>query len=161
MPHSMRTAGETASAVKADLGRIVQSLVLVAPRPKGRLAPIVCIVSGRNQVDLGLLAAIAGEVAVRRATTREALDLTGYPVGGIPPFGHRREVRTLMDQDLCQYQWVWAAAGTDAAYFRVAPRTLQMLSNAIVAQVAAAPWTLSPAAPQTEPQLQFKAGAVA
>jgi hypothetical protein len=66
-----------------------------------------------------------------------------------------------MDQDVCQYQWVWAAAGTDAAYFRVAPRTLQMLSNAIVAQVAAAPWTLSPAAPQTEPQLQFKAGAVA
>jgi len=41
-----------------------------------------------------------------------------------------------MDQDLCRYESVWAAAGTDSAFFQIAPRTLRMLSNAVVAQVA-------------------------
>ena len=45
-----------------------------------------------------------------------------------------------MDQDLCAYQWIWAAAGTDSAIFRVTPRTLRMLSNAVVAPVATASW---------------------
>ncbi|HEX7611513.1 MAG TPA: YbaK/EbsC family protein [Candidatus Limnocylindrales bacterium] len=140
MPHAVHTAEEAAAALYAELGQIVKSLVFVAPRPGGRLVPIVCLVSGRNQVDLSLLAAVSGEVAIREATVCEARDLTGYAVGGIPPFGHRRDVRILMDQDLSQYQWVWAAAGTDRDVFRVAPKTLRMLSNALVAPVAETSW---------------------
>jgi hypothetical protein len=63
-----------------------------------------------------------------------------------------------MDQDLCQYQWIWAAAGSDTAVFKVAPRTLRMLSNAVVAPVAAAPWMSAPVA-GIEPRLGFEAGA--
>ena len=140
LPESTCTAEEAAAAVDAELGQIVKSLVFVVPRPDGRLAPIVCLVSGRNQVDLNLLAAVTGEVAIRPATLREARELTGYPDGGTPPFGHGRDVRILMDQDLAQYEWVWAAAGVDTAIFRVAPRTLRMLSNAIVAPVAVTSW---------------------
>jgi hypothetical protein len=64
-----------------------------------------------------------------------------------------------MDQDLCQYEWVWAAAGTDSAVFRVAPRTLRMLSNAVVAPFAGESWMRVVAASQIEPRLQFEAGA--
>ncbi len=157
MPDSTHSAEDAAAAVGAGIGQIVKSLVFVAPRADGRLAPIVCQVSGRNQVDLSLLAAVTGEFAIRRATAREARDLTGYSIGGIPPFGHGRDVRILMDQDLCQYQWVWAAAGTDTAVFRVEPRVLRMLSNAIVAPLAEPAWV--PAAPaRIEPRLQFEAG---
>jgi prolyl-tRNA editing enzyme YbaK/EbsC (Cys-tRNA(Pro) deacylase) len=85
-----------------------------------------------------LLAAVTGEVAIRAAGSREARKLTGHSIGAIAPFGHGREVRILMDQDLCAYQWIWVAAGTDSAVFRVAPRTLRMLSNAVVAPVATA-----------------------
>ena len=158
VPASARSAEDAAAAVDADLGQIVKSLVFVAPRPEGRLIPIVCLVSGRNQVDLALLAAVSGEVAIRPASAREARDLTGYTAGGIPPFGHGRSVPILMDQDLCAYQWIWATAGTDTAIFRVAPRTLRMLSNAVVAPLAAASWMLAPVAGM-EPRLQFEAGA--
>jgi prolyl-tRNA editing enzyme YbaK/EbsC (Cys-tRNA(Pro) deacylase) len=157
MPDSTHTAEEAAAAVEARVGQIVKSLVFVAPRPEDRLLPIVCLVSGGNQVDLALLAAVTGEFAIRKATAREARELTGYSIGGIPPFGHGRDVRIVMDQDLCQYQWVWAAAGTDTAVFRVAPRTLRMLSNANVAPIAAAPW-LPSAVAQLEPRLHFEAG---
>ena len=158
MPESARTAQDAAAAFDAELGQIVQSLVFVAPRPEGRLLALVCLVSGRNQVDLGNLAAVTGEVALRAATAREARDLTGYAMGGIPPFGFGREVRVVMDQDLAQYQWIWASAGTEYAVLRVEPRTLRMLSNAIVAPIASTSWMGVVATPQLEPRLQFEAG---
>jgi prolyl-tRNA editing enzyme YbaK/EbsC (Cys-tRNA(Pro) deacylase) len=158
MPYAVHSAEETAAAVHAELGQIVKSLVFVAPRPGGRLVPIVCLVSGRNQVDLRLLAAVSGEVAVRDATASEARDLTGYSMEGIPPFGHGRDVRIVMDQDLSGHQWVWAAAGTDRDVFRVAPRTLRMLSNAVVAPVAGTSWVGAIAGARIEPQRQFAAG---
>jgi prolyl-tRNA editing enzyme YbaK/EbsC (Cys-tRNA(Pro) deacylase) len=156
MPNSTHTAEDAAAALDSEVGQIVKSLVYVAPRPDGRLAPIVCLVSGRNQVDLALLAAVTGEVALRAAGAREVNELTGYPMSGLPPFGHNRGVRVLMDQDLAQYEWIWAPAGTDAAFFRVAPGTLRMLSNAIVAPMAEGSW-MSAAAPGMEPRLQFEA----
>ena len=157
MPASTHTADEAAAVVDAQLGQIVKSLVFVAPRPDSRLVPIVCLVSGTNRVDLNLLAAVTGEVAIRLATARETRELTGYSIGGVPPFGYGRDVRVLMDQDLAQFQWVWAAAGADTAVFRVAPRTLRMLSNAVVAPVAERSW-LQAASSQIEPRLQFEAG---
>jgi prolyl-tRNA editing enzyme YbaK/EbsC (Cys-tRNA(Pro) deacylase) len=158
MPETTHTAEEAAAALEVNLGQIVKSLVFVAPRPEGRLALIICLVSGRNQADIDLLNAVTGEVAIRRATAREARELTGFSIGGIPPLGYPRDVRILMDPDLSQYQWIWAAAGTDTAVFRVAPRVLQMLSNAVVAPFSQAPWSRA-AAPALEPRLQFEARA--
>lgn len=151
---STRTAEEAAASISADLGQIVKSLVFVAPRPEGRLAPIVCLVSGRNHVDIGRLAAVMGESAIRRATPREARELTGFSVGGIPPIGHGQGIRVVMDPDLGRYQIVWAAAGTNAAVFPVPPGTLRALANAIVAPIAEEPWHRPVAAPTLETQLQ-------
>ncbi len=155
---SRHTPEEGATALGADPGQIVKSLVFVAPRPKGRLLPIVCLVSGRNQVDLGSLAAVTGEVEIRLATAMEVSDLTGYSIAGVPPFGYDRDVRIVMDQDLARYQWVWAAAGIDTAVFRVAPRVLQTLSNAVVSPVSAASWIRAGSASQLEPRLQVATG---
>jgi prolyl-tRNA editing enzyme YbaK/EbsC (Cys-tRNA(Pro) deacylase) len=136
LPNRTTSVEEAAAILDADVGQIVKALVFVAPRPGNSLAPVVCLTSARNEVDLGLLAAVTGEMSIRPATAREASNLTGHVSGGIPPIGHGRDVRTLMDQDLSAFQWVWATAGVDEALFRVAPRTLRMLANAVVAPVA-------------------------
>jgi prolyl-tRNA editing enzyme YbaK/EbsC (Cys-tRNA(Pro) deacylase) len=133
---STHTAEEAAAAVGAELGQIVKSLVFVAPSEDGGLEPIVCLVSGPNRVDLARLAAITGEKDVRRATAREANDLTGFSIGGIPPIGHGRPIRVVMDPDLGRYPLVWAAAGTPTAVFPVSPATLRTLANATVAPLA-------------------------
>jgi prolyl-tRNA editing enzyme YbaK/EbsC (Cys-tRNA(Pro) deacylase) len=155
---STHTAEDAAATVGAEVGQIVKSLIFVAPRPDGRLTPIVCLVSGRNRVDVRLLAAVTGESAIRRATATEVRELTGFSIGGIPPFGHGRNVQTVMDQDLGVYEWVWAAAGTDSAVFRVSPGTLRMLANAVVAPVAENSWVEPIRAAAPEPRLQFEAG---
>jgi hypothetical protein len=96
---------------------------------------VICLVSGPNRVDPARLAAVTGERDIRRATAREAEELTGYTIGGIPPFGHGRPVRTVMDPALTQYPVVWAAAGTQTAVFPVPPGTLRILANATVAPI--------------------------
>ena len=130
---STHTAADAAATVDAELGQIVKSLVFVAPAEDGTLEPIICLVSGPNRVDLARLALVTGERDIRRATAREAQELTGFVIGGIPPFGHVRSIRTVMDPDLGRFQIVWAAAGTPTAVFPVPPGTLRILANAMVA----------------------------
>jgi prolyl-tRNA editing enzyme YbaK/EbsC (Cys-tRNA(Pro) deacylase) len=134
---STHTAEEAAAAVGADLGQIVKSLVFVAPDDDGIPQPILCLVSGPNRVDLARLAAVTGAGDVRRATAKEANELTGYPIGGIPPIGHSRPIRVVMDPDLGRFPIVWAAAGTPTAVFPVPPATLRTLANATVAPMTA------------------------
>jgi len=133
---STHTAEEAAAAVGAELGQIVKSLVFVAPNDEHELEPILCLVSGPNRVDVARLAAVTGEKDIRRSTAREANDLTGFSIGGIPPIGHSRPVRVIMDPDLGRYPLVWAAAGTPTAVFPVSPATLRTLANATVAPIA-------------------------
>jgi prolyl-tRNA editing enzyme YbaK/EbsC (Cys-tRNA(Pro) deacylase) len=133
---STHTAEEAAAALGAELGQIVKSLVFVVPTDGGRPDPVLCLVSGVNRVDMARLAAVTGEPAIRRATAREASDLTGFTIGGIPPIGHTRTLRVIMDPDLGRYETVWAAAGLPTAVFPVAPATLRMLSNAEVTPLA-------------------------
>jgi prolyl-tRNA editing enzyme YbaK/EbsC (Cys-tRNA(Pro) deacylase) len=149
-PEGTHTAADAAAAVGAELGQIVKSLVFVAPDQDGGLEPIVCLVSGPNRVDVARLAAITGMPAIRRATAREANDLTGFVIGGIPPIGHSRPVRVIMDPDLGRFQVVWAAAGTATAVFPVAPGALRSLANATVAPVAEEP-SAGPAVVSPEP----------
>lgn len=141
---STHTAEEAAAAVGAELGQIVKSLVFAAPGDDGTLEPILCLVSGPNRVDLARLAAVTGEKDVRRATAREANELTGYSIGGIPPIGHSRPVRVVMDPDLGRFPLVWAAAGTPTAVFPVAPATLRTLANAVVAPITEEPQAEAP-----------------
>ena len=133
---STHTAAEAAAAVGAEIGQIVKSLVFVAPRADAAPEPILCLVAGSNRVDVARLAAVTGEREIRRATAREAHELTGFSIGGIPPIGHSRPIRVVMDPDLGRFPLVWAAAGRPTAVFPVTPATLRVLANAVVAPIA-------------------------
>jgi len=132
---STHTAVEAAAAVGAELGQIVKSLVFVVQGETGP-EPLLCLVAGHNRVDLARLAAVTGAADLRRASAREAHDMTGFAIGGIPPIGHLRPPRVIMDPDLGLYPIVWAAAGLSTAVFGVPPATLRILSNATVAPIA-------------------------
>jgi Cys-tRNA(Pro) deacylase len=132
---STHTAAEAAAALGVDLAQIVKSLVFVIPTADGG-EPLLCLVAGRDRVDVARLAEVTGAADVRRATAREAHDMTGYSIGGIPPVGHERTIRVIMDPDLERHPVVWAAAGLPTAVFPVPPGTLRMLSNATVGPIA-------------------------
>jgi Cys-tRNA(Pro) deacylase len=136
---STHTASDAAREIGAEISQIVKSLVFVTSREDGGLDPIVCLVSGADRVDLERLAAVIGRRDIRRATAREADELTGFTIGGIPPFGHSQRTRVVMDPELGRFETVWAAAGLPTAVFPVAPAILRMLADAHVAPIAEVP----------------------
>ncbi len=108
-----------------------------SPASADDLHPCLVLASGANTVDLALLSASLTDPRLRRATAEEARELTGFSIGGIPPFGHVRPIRTVMDPDLGRFEVVWAAAGTPNAVFPLTPATLRVLANAVVTPIAA------------------------
>jgi prolyl-tRNA editing enzyme YbaK/EbsC (Cys-tRNA(Pro) deacylase) len=130
-PQGTRTAADAARAVGCEVGQIVKSLVFVAGG-----TPVVALVSGANRLDEGRLAAVAGE-PVAKADAETARAVTGYAIGGVPPFGHASDVPVFMDRDLLAYAVVWAAAGRPDSVFEIAPARLRELSNATVTDLKA------------------------
>jgi prolyl-tRNA editing enzyme YbaK/EbsC (Cys-tRNA(Pro) deacylase) len=121
MPESTRTAAEAAKAVGSTVGQIVKSLIFKG-KQSGR--PYLLLVSGTNRVNENAVAHILGE-AIERPDADFVREATGFAIGGIPPLGFPTPLHTWMDEDLLQYETVWAAAGTPNAVFAVDPEGLR------------------------------------
>ena len=121
-----RTAEDAAAAVGCDVGQIVKSLVFTVSG-----APVMALVSGRNQLDTRKLAALfnVGRKQVERADADTVRAATGYAIGGVPPFGHATRLPVYVDEDLTTYEVIWAAAGTPNTVFAVAPADLVRTSG--------------------------------
>lgn len=130
-----RTAPEAAAVVGCDVGQIVKSLVFTV-----RGEPVMALVSGANQLDMGKLAAqfAVGKKQVERANADIVRNATGYAIGGVPPFGHATTMPVFIDRDLTTYDIVWAAAGTPFTVFGIAPSDLVRASGGAVVDLAAA-----------------------
>jgi len=131
MAESTRTAEEAAAACGVTVGQIVKSLVFLGSE-SGR--PYLLLVSGANRVNEKDVARHLGE-KLKRPDANAVRALTGYAIGGIPPFGHDTAMATYMDVDLMQYDVIWAAAGTPKAVFAVAPEKLREAAGAVVIEV--------------------------
>ena len=124
---STRSAQEAADAVGTTVGQIVKSLVFRAGR-SGQA--VLVLASGSNRVDEKLLASLLGE-PVAKADADFVREQTGFAIGGVPPLGHVQSLTTFIDQDLLQYNEVWAAGGTPQAVFCLNPPDLERMSGGI------------------------------
>jgi prolyl-tRNA editing enzyme YbaK/EbsC (Cys-tRNA(Pro) deacylase) len=130
-PQGTRTAADAAAAIGCDVAQIVKSLVFIADDE-----PVLALTSGANRVDESRLAAATGAQRVRKATAEEVRAVTGYAIGGTPPFGHDRELTVLCDRDLAALEVVWAAAGTPMDVFAIRSDRLVEVAGARVVDLA-------------------------
>ena len=126
-PDGTRTAQEAADAIGVELGQIVKSLIFGVD---GEI--VLAYVSGANQLDETKLAEAAGGVMCQRVDADVVRSATGFPIGGVPPFGHVTPLRIFIDPDLLQYDKVWAAAGTWHDVFGIEPHKLVEASGGAV-----------------------------
>ena len=131
LPGSTRTAAEAAQAVGCQVGQIVKSLVFKARRSE---RPILVIASGANRVAEPLIESLIGE-ALGKADADFVRQHTGFAIGGVPPVGHSETLTTFIDEDLLQYNQVWAAAGTPHAVFQLNPYELPRLTGGLVVRI--------------------------
>ncbi len=126
-PEGTKTAADAAAAIGVTVGQIVKSLVFGVD---GEI--VMALVSGSNQLDEKKLAAAAGGAKCARVDADAVRDATGYPIGGVPPFGHANQLRVFVDPDLLQYDEVWAAAGTWNDNFGAAPADIVRVAGGVV-----------------------------
>ena len=126
-PEGTKTAADAAAAIGVSVGQIVKSLVFAVD---GEI--VMAYVSGSNQLDEKKLAAAAGGAKCSRVDADAVRAATGYPIGGVPPFGHSTQLRVFVDPDLLQYDEVWAAAGTWNDNFGAAPADIVRVAGGVV-----------------------------
>ena len=126
-PEGTKTAADAAAAIGVVVGQIVKSLVFGVDNEI-----VMALVSGSNQLDEKKLAAAAGGAKCSRVDADAVRAATGYPIGGVPPFGHATQLRVFVDPDLLQYDEVWAAAGTWNDNFGANPNDIVRVAGGVV-----------------------------
>jgi prolyl-tRNA editing enzyme YbaK/EbsC (Cys-tRNA(Pro) deacylase) len=61
---------------------------------------VLVLIGGPRRIDWGTLRGHLGISRMRMATPDEVLDVTGFQIGSVGPFGLPRPIRTLVDRHL-------------------------------------------------------------
>jgi len=119
------TVEDASRTVGAPREAILKTIVLQAD---GRF--VLALMSGTNRVDLkAVRKLLPGVKKISMASPEIVLEYSGFAVGGVPPVGFPSEIEALLDEDLFLQETVWAAAGTDHAFFPVSPEELLRMTK--------------------------------
>lgn len=125
LPDDASTAQSAAAALGTTVPTIVKSLLFLHAGE-----PILVLVAGDRKLNQRALATELGGGKVRLAKSDQVLEITGYPVGGVPPVAHATMLRTLLDHHLLAHPVVFAAAGAYNAIFPIEPQRLLEITGA-------------------------------
>jgi prolyl-tRNA editing enzyme YbaK/EbsC (Cys-tRNA(Pro) deacylase) len=103
-----RTVAEAAAVLGVNADQIIKSLLFLADGE-----PVLVINNGVARVAWKRLADYLG-VSRRRLKTADSqtvLDITGYPVGAVPPFGHKTTLRTVVATAVYEQQIIYGGGG--------------------------------------------------
>lgn len=129
---STRTAQDAATNIGCQIGQIVKSLLFCTKETK---QPVLILASGINRVSEAIIQKYVGEKIVK-ADADFTRDITGFAIGGIPPIGHKTSlVHVYIDEDLLQYETLWAAAGTPYAVFKLPAEKIQLITGGKIVSI--------------------------
>ena len=133
MAEHTSTVSEAALALAVETDQIIKSLVF-----RVHEEPLLVINNGLVRVDRRKLAAGlgVGRKRVKFARPDEALAVTGFVVGSMPPFGHRQKLRTLIDPAVLDLELVFGGGGDIDAMMRVTPDELMRVTGAEVTDLS-------------------------
>jgi Cys-tRNA(Pro) deacylase len=127
------TVPDAARVLGVAPDQVIKSLVFLIDRQ-----PLLVIANGMAKVDRRKVAARFGVGAkrVKFASAEQALELTGYVVGSMPPFGHWQKLQTLIDPAVSQFETIYGGGGDIDAMLRLTPAELLRVTEAEVLVVS-------------------------
>ena len=110
------TVVDAARALEVATDQIIKSLVFITPDES-----LLVINNGLNRVDRKKIAGLLGlgRKRVKFASPEQALAITGYVVGSMPPFGHMQKLRTLVDPAVVAQKAIFGGGGEINAMMRL------------------------------------------
>jgi Cys-tRNA(Pro)/Cys-tRNA(Cys) deacylase len=86
---------------------------------------LIVLVAGPEQVDWRKLRQLVKRSRMRMATEEEVLEVTGYRVGTVSPFGLRNPVRILLDESVLKEEEVSLGSGVSGVAIIMKSANLQ------------------------------------
>lgn len=111
LDESTSTSPLAAQALGVEVGQIAKTLVFTQKGNNGEVRPLLVVTSGDVRVDLKKLRDLTG-FKPRFAHGEEAEAITGFPPGGVCPFGVPNEIDVYVDVSMTRFPVVYAAGGT-------------------------------------------------
>ena len=135
---SIFTVEDAAATVGVPPEDILKSLIFLVDGE-----PCLVLMCGPNRVDSKAAARALSPLLQgsgrrgRMMPPEEVYQRYGFRVGGVPPVGYPTRLPTVLDEDLFARDVVWAAAGTDHAFFPIEPERLLNMTGGLRARVKA------------------------
>lgn len=118
------TAEASAKSYGISVNRIVKSLLL---KVDGEF--IMFLVPGDKRLDFEGVKEKLGAKKVRMASVDEVKERTGHSIGGVPPFGHLKKLKTYIEDGFSGDEYLLAAAGKDDAVFKIGLKELREITK--------------------------------
>lgn len=99
--------------------------------------PVCVIVPSDREVSMKKLAAAFGGKSASMMKPADAERATGYHVGGISPFGQKKQVPTAMEAEAMAHAHVYMNGGQRGLQVRLSPQDAQAALKAIIAPLVA------------------------
>ena len=115
------TVETAAAAVSVTPDQIVKSLLFIIEEE-----PVLVIASGLGRIDRRLLGSHFGVSRKKTsfADPETVLSLTGYPVGAVPPVGHKEKLRVLVDPSVLANPTVYGGGGSETTLLRLSSQEI-------------------------------------
>ena len=131
-PDADRIGIQAAEALGEAPERVLKTLMALVD---GK--PACVIVPSDREVSMKKLAAAFGGKSAQMMKPADAERASGYKVGGISPFGQMRKVRTAIEQQSLEHDFVYINGGQRGLQVRLSPRDAATLLKATVAALVA------------------------
>ena len=125
-----RTAKDAAESLGCEVGAIVKSLVFRADDHF-----LICLVAGDKRCSLNKLKKVINKKDVYMANADEVKTNTGFSIGGVAPIAHLKKLKILIDQSLCRFESVFAAAGHPNSIFKIKYNQLVKITKGEVKEI--------------------------
>ena len=126
-PNADRVGLQAAEALGVAPGRVLKTLMALVD---GK--PVCVVVPSDQEVSMKKLAAVFGGKSAQMMKPADAERLTGFVVGGISPFGQKKQVPTAIEQAALSQDRVFLNGGQRGLQVQMTPAALVALLDAKV-----------------------------
>ncbi len=124
--HSVKEAADSVGANKTDF---IKSLCFFDNNEK----LIVAIIKGEDKADESKIKEICNVKKVNIANPNLIKEHTGYPCGGVPPFGYN--ALFLIDEKVMKKSEVYAGGGSSQSLIKVSTETIKEVNDGKIADI--------------------------
>lgn len=123
------TVETAARAVGTHVDQIIKSILFLADEH-----PVLAIACGLSNIQRRAIADLygIGKKRVKLATPEMVLEISGYEVGAMPPFGHRQPLNTVIDRHVLDFADAYAGGGAENVLLHLHPHDILRVTESSV-----------------------------